>query len=170
MNKVIITGNLVKDIEIQPGSTVGKTTIVSRRSFKDKQTGQYESDFINVVIFGETLGYMQQFGVRKGTKVLLEGEWRSGNYEKQDGTKVYTNELAVNKFENLTPRDSQPQNYQTDNQGYHQPGKDGYQQATPPGQTYQQTYQEPVYNQQPQVNGQPIPQGLGQISDSDLPF
>jgi single-strand DNA-binding protein len=35
----------------------------------------------------------------KGTKIVIEGEWRTGSYTNKDGQKVYTNDCVVNRVE-----------------------------------------------------------------------
>ena len=57
MNIIALTGNATKDIELtytQSGTAVGKGSIAVRRDFKNKQTGEYETDFINFTAFGKT--------------------------------------------------------------------------------------------------------------------
>lgn len=53
MNKVLLSGNLCKDVELkatQSGKMVLKNTIAVRRNFKNENE-EYDSDFINIVLF-----------------------------------------------------------------------------------------------------------------------
>ena len=55
MNKVILIGNLTKDIELQTtnsGVTVGKFTLAVGRRFANAN-GDRETDFINIVVWRE---------------------------------------------------------------------------------------------------------------------
>lgn len=97
MNKVIINGNLTKDLEVRTAGKilVANFTIANNEGFGDKK----HTSFINCTMFGEKrIEALQKF-LLKGTKVLIEGAWRSGSYEKKDGTKVYTHELTVHNLE-----------------------------------------------------------------------
>ena len=101
MNKVILTGNLTKDIELkytQSGTAVGKGTIAVKRSFKDTKTQEYITDFFSFVVMGkqaETCGnYM-----KKGDRVAIEGSLQNRVWEKDDGTKQYFTEVFVSGFD-----------------------------------------------------------------------
>ena len=95
MNSVNIIGNLVKDIELkgQEGN-VASFMVAVQRPFKDKQTGEYESDFIPCIAFGNTATILAKH-FSKGNKIGISGRWQSGNYENKQGQKVYTNDLVV---------------------------------------------------------------------------
>ena len=95
MNSVNIIGNLVKDIELkgQEGN-VASFMVAVQRQFKDKQTGEYESDFISCKAFGNTAAILAKH-FSKGNKIGISGRWQSGNYENNQGQKVYTNDLVV---------------------------------------------------------------------------
>ena len=95
MNSVNIIGNLVKDIELkgQEGN-VASFMVAVQRPFKDKQTGEYESDFIPCKAFGNTAAILAKH-FSKGNKIGISGRWQSGNYENNQGQKVYTNDLVV---------------------------------------------------------------------------
>ena len=101
MNKLIITGNLVKDIDLKfaegTGTAVLRNTIAAKRKYKDQATGKYLSDFIPVVAFGKTAEFIaEHFG--KGVGIQAEAHMQSGKYDK-DGTTVYTLEAVVENVE-----------------------------------------------------------------------
>lgn len=93
INKVILIGRTVKDIEVN--NNVARFSLAVKRDFKNKE-GKYESDFINCVAFDKRAETLSKF-VKKGQEVALEGNWRTGSYEK-DGVKVYTNEMFISNF------------------------------------------------------------------------
>ncbi|WP_238899338.1 single-stranded DNA-binding protein [Clostridium sp. YIM B02500] len=101
MNKLIINGNLVRDIDLQftpgTGNAVLKNTIASRRKFKDKNTNQYESDFIPFTAFGKNAEFIANNFI-KGQGIQLECRMQSGTYEK-DGIKHYAQEAIVENIE-----------------------------------------------------------------------
>ena len=95
MNSVNIIGNLVKDIELkgQEGN-VASFMVAVQRQFKDKQTGEYESDFIPCKAFGNTAAILEKH-FSKGNKIGISGRWQSGSYDNKQGQRVYTNDLVV---------------------------------------------------------------------------
>ena len=95
MNSVNIIGNLVKDIELkgQEGN-VASFMVAVQRQFKDKQTGEYESDFIPCKAFGNTAAILAKH-FSKGNKIGISGRWQSGSYDNKQGQRVYTNDLVV---------------------------------------------------------------------------
>jgi len=104
INKLLITGNLVKDVELNftPGSGLAtvKNTVATRRKIKNKTTNQYESDFIPIVAFGKTAEFIANQFV-KGQGIILECRMQSGSYDNKDGKKVYTLEAVVENVDFL---------------------------------------------------------------------
>lgn len=99
MNKCIIKGNLVKDIDIRmtPSETkIGRFVVATKRNVKNKD-GNYDSDFISCVAFDNNADFISKH-FSKGSGILLEGNIRTGSYEK-DGEKVYTTDVVVERVE-----------------------------------------------------------------------
>jgi single-strand DNA-binding protein len=65
---------------------------VDRKFSKEKQ-----ADFISCVAFNKTAENLNKY-VKKGQKIAVMGEIRTGSYEK-DGKKVYTTDVVVSEFE-----------------------------------------------------------------------
>lgn len=101
MNKVLLSGNICKDIEIKYTQTnnvaVVSNTIAVRNDYKNAN-GEYESQFINFVAYKNNAEFISKYAA-KGSKILIEGRINTRNYEKDDGTKVYVTEVIVDKFE-----------------------------------------------------------------------
>ena len=99
-NKVILSGNLTRDIEIKNfGSTsVGNFTIAVNNKYKDKN-GQMQEDvaFVDCAAWGRTAETMAQY-LGKGRKVLIEGRIKQENWEK-DGQKRSKLTVTVSGFE-----------------------------------------------------------------------
>lgn len=135
MNSVNLIGNLGKDNELkfgQTGTAVLNQSLAVRRAFKDKQSGEYETDWINLVMFGKTAENFANF-TKKGSKVGIEGRIQSGSYENQQGQKIYTTEIFVNQFHLLEPKNSNSSGY-NQNQGNYQPNNNQTQQPPIPPQ------------------------------------
>lgn len=84
-------GRLVADPEIrhtQDGMAVARYRVAIDRRKKG------EADFIGCVAFGKTAEFAEKY-LRKGMKIGISGEIRTGSYEK-DGRKVYTTDVIVN--------------------------------------------------------------------------
>ncbi|MFT9470897.1 single-stranded DNA-binding protein [Leuconostoc pseudomesenteroides] len=109
MNQVNLTGRLTRDVEVrytQSGKAVGSGTIAVMRRFKNAE-GNTESDFIQYVVWGKSAETLSQY-TSKGTLVALTGSWQTRSYEKDDGSRVYVNELNVENFDFLEKKsDSQ---------------------------------------------------------------
>lgn len=90
INRIVITGNLTRDCELQAtqrGTQVLTFGIASNRSAKNHQTGNYDSipNFFEVTMYGtraETLSRL----LEKGQKVMVSGALRYSQWEK-DGQK-----------------------------------------------------------------------------------
>lgn len=98
MNKVLLIGRLTRDTAMNTtgNTTVCKFSIAVDRAYK--KDGEQSADFISCVAFGKTAEFIgKYFG--KGSKIVIEGEWRTGSYTNKDGQKVYTNDCVVNRVE-----------------------------------------------------------------------
>lgn len=108
MNNVSLVGNICFDVEVNylPGenaTAVLKNTLAVRRGFKNKETGEYESDFIKIKAFGQNAENIGKF-FKKGNKIGVTGEIRTGSYENKDGQKINTTEVVVNNFDFVTSK------------------------------------------------------------------
>lgn len=112
MNKIILLGNLCKELELKyttNNKAVMQNTIAVKNDYKNA-AGEYDSQFINIVIWGKSAEYLKNYGT-KGSKVLVEGRLQNRTYDKQDGTKGYVTEVIVEKvvlLNNSTKKQEQP--------------------------------------------------------------
>ena len=118
MNQFYMTGRLVEDAEIRY-TTGEKTTAVARFRFAVnrkfvKENDEVKADFFRCVAFGKIAETFEKCKVGKGTKLLIEGEVRNDNYEK-DGVMHYGMQGLVNSFEF---GESKGQSEQTENNGF----------------------------------------------------
>ena len=134
VNKVILVGNCTRDPEIrstQSGSRLANMTVATNESWTDKQTGERKDkpEYHRVVIFDERLVEVAEKYLRKGSKVYLEGQIQTRQWQDKDGATRYSTEVVLQRFRSvLTMLDSKPQDEQADEQqGTRAP--DGY---TPP--------------------------------------
>lgn len=103
MNKIILCGNICKDIEIKYYNDKKniKNTIAVRRDFKNKE-GNYDSDFFNFTIWGVQAEFLNNYA-KKGDKILISGKILNNNYEK-DGQMIYSNDIQVETVEILSSK------------------------------------------------------------------
>ena len=113
MNKVIISGNMVKDMEVvvtKSGYTIGKFTIANNRRVGEKDI----VTFVNCNMFGEKRVEGLQKYLLKGAKVLVDGVLDISNVEDEEGWKTYTSvnvdNIDILKFVNEEAEEKKPNN------------------------------------------------------------
>ena len=98
MNKVFLSGNLTRDVEVrytQTGKAFAKMGIAVRRMFsKDKDA----VDFFNLTAWEKTAEFCGRY-MTKGTRVLVEGRLQTSSYENKDGVKVNAVDVLVDNIE-----------------------------------------------------------------------
>lgn len=101
VNKVILVGHLGADPEEHSGDTWCNCTfrMATSESWKDKQTGerQERTEWHSVVIYSEGLVKVAMQYLKKGSKVYIEGQLQTREWEK-DGIKRYATEVVVKSF------------------------------------------------------------------------
>lgn len=138
-NKVILAGNLTRDIEIkytQGGSAIGNTAIATSRKFKSA-TGEQKEEvlFIDLTFFGRTAEIANQY-LRKGSKVLVDGRLKLDQWTAQDGSKRSRHSVTVENLQMLGSKDeAAPMGDNGYGQGgssdYDAPSHDSYSQPAP---------------------------------------
>lgn len=103
MNKIIISGRLVRDAELSYIPNVGVPKLsfslaVERNYQKDKNNKKV--DFINMEMLGKHCENLCQY-VTKSKQILVEGELNIDNYEK-DGEKRSFTKVKVDRLEFLS--------------------------------------------------------------------
>ena len=110
MNKWIGMGRLTRDPEVrygQSGSAVANFSVAIDRRYK--RDGETTADFFNCTAFGKTGEFVEKY-LRKGIKVVIEGELQNNNYEDKNGTKHYSVQIIVNQIEFAESKSSQTNN------------------------------------------------------------
>ena len=100
-NKVILMGNLTRDVETRTtpsGQSVSNFSLAVTRSWKD-QNGQTQdqTSFINCVAWGKVGEIIGQY-VQKGAPLLVSGRLDQRSYEDKDGNKRSSVEVVVEDF------------------------------------------------------------------------
>src|SRR5699024_7231879 len=106
-NKVFLVGRLTRDPDLRYGSSnnaVMRTSIAVDRQFTN-QNGERETDFINIVAFGNRAEVMKKY-LTKGSQIAVSGRIQTGSYDGQDGKRVYTTDVIIDEFQFLDSKGS----------------------------------------------------------------
>lgn len=107
MNKVMLIGNLTKDVELRAttsGTSVASFTIAVNRR-RANAAGEKLTDYFTIIAWRQ-LGELCDKYLSRGKKVCIVGELQTRSYEAKDGTKRYVTEVIASDVEFLTPKSS----------------------------------------------------------------
>lgn len=101
MNKVIISGNLTKDMDVRVSKNdmnIGKFTVAVNNGYGENANTQ----FYPVVLFGKRVEALQKY-LLKGTKVIIEGQIDYNSVQDDEGNwknyfQVIANDIDIVKF------------------------------------------------------------------------
>lgn len=98
MNKIFLSGNLTRDVEVrytQNGKAYTRASIAVNRQFsKDKDA----VDFFNLVAWDKTAEFLGKY-MAKGSRVLVEGRLQTSKYKDKDGNDRTGFEVLVERIE-----------------------------------------------------------------------
>ena len=128
-NKVIMIGNLTRDIELKyipSGAAIAKSAIATSHKYKS-QTGEQKEEvcFLDFDVFGKSAEILNQY-VKKGSKVMLEGRLVLNRWTAQDGSNRSNHTLRVENFKFL---DSKADSQNSGGYGQQPAQQQGYNQA-----------------------------------------
>jgi len=112
-NKVIMVGNLTRDIELRylpSGSAIAKSAIATSYKYKS-QSGEQKDEvcFLDFNLFGRSAEVANQY-LKKGSKVLLEGRLIFEQWTAQDGSTRSRHSLRVEAMKMLDSKSSESNN------------------------------------------------------------
>lgn len=97
LNKIFLQGRLVADPELrqtQSGIPVATFRIAVDRDFKNKDTGEKETDFVTVVAWRGTAEFVNQY-FSKGRMAIVEGRLQMRDYTDKAGNKRTAAEVVA---------------------------------------------------------------------------
>lgn len=103
MNNCTFIGNLTRDPEVKTTSSgvqIARFTIAVQRRYKNKDTGNYECDFIKCTAFRSSAEVVAKY-FTKGNKIGIQGTLHTDSYEK-DGVKIPSFEIWVDSVDFCT--------------------------------------------------------------------
>jgi single-strand DNA-binding protein len=103
VNKVILVGNLGRDPEVRTlpsGDRVVSFSVATSESWRDRNTGERRerTEWHNVSIFNENLAKIAEQYCRKGSKVYLEGQLQTREYQDKDGIQRRATDVVLQRF------------------------------------------------------------------------
>jgi len=96
LNKIIVMGRLTRDPELrrtQSGLAVTSFSVAVDRDFKS-QSGERETDFIDVVAWRQTAEFVSKF-FAKGRMAVVEGRLQMRDWTDRDGNKRRSAEIVA---------------------------------------------------------------------------
>lgn len=115
-NKIILVGNLTRDIELrytQGGSAIGNSAIAVTRKYTLNGEKREETCFIDITFFGKQAEVSNQY-LQKGSKLLIEGRLKLDQWADSNGQNRSKHSVVVEVMEML----GSPQQQGNSNQGY----------------------------------------------------
>jgi len=174
-NKIILVGNLTRDIEIRyssAGMAIANTAIATSHKFTQNGEKKEEVCFIDITFFGRSAEIANQY-LRKGSKILVEGRLKFDQWTDQNGQKRSKHSVIVANMQMLDSRGDGMTQQGFNQQPYNAPSQQDF------APNNQQSYQQPscetpandnmVQNQSRQMpNANDVP--TIDINENEMPF
>ena len=111
LNHIVIMGRLTRDPELrhtQAGTAVASFTVAVDRDFKNKETGERATDWIDVVAWRSTGEFVSKY-FSKGRMAVVEGRLQIREWTDKEGNKRRTAEVVASNvyFADSKPNDAQ---------------------------------------------------------------
>jgi single-strand DNA-binding protein len=110
LSKIQIIGNLGRDPELRytpNGRPVASFTVAVNQSTKNQQTGEWieSTDWFRVSVWGDR-GERVAETLRKGSRVFVDGRFRTREYEANDGQKRISLDITADTVLGLDKRET----------------------------------------------------------------
>lgn len=112
LNHIVIMGRLTKDPELrttQSGVSVTSFTLAVDRDFKNKDSGEKSTDFIDVVAWRQTAEFVCKY-FSKGRMAVAEGRLQIRDWKDRDGNNRRSAEIVADNvyFGDSKSREQEP--------------------------------------------------------------
>ncbi len=117
LNKVLLIGHLGDEVKMHyfdGGNCIGRFPLATNEVYINKTTGEKitSTEWHNLVVRNKAAEICEKY-LSKGDKIYIEGRIKSRQWQAEDGTTKYTNEIQVTEFTFLsTKKDSESSNKQ----------------------------------------------------------
>ncbi|MDR0746755.1 MAG: single-stranded DNA-binding protein [Helicobacteraceae bacterium] len=110
LNKVILIGNLTRDVELrytQSGTAIAKFGLAVSRRWKDKNSSEDREEvmFIDINVFGRSAEIANQY-LNKGRRVLIEGRLVLDQWTDQNGQRHSRHNISAENVQFLDSKGS----------------------------------------------------------------
>ena len=98
LNHIVLMGRLTRDPELRrtgTGIAVASFSIAVDRDFGSKETGEKETDFIDIVAWRNTAEFVSKY-FTKGRMAVVSGRLQIRNWNDKDGNKRRSAEVVAN--------------------------------------------------------------------------
>ena len=123
LNKVLLIGHLGDEVKMHyfdGGNCIGRFPLATTEVYINKSTGEKitSTEWHNIVVRNKAAEICEKY-LSKGDKIYIEGRIKSRQWQAEDGTTKYTNEIQVMEFTFLNTKketeSSNKQNFKSDN-------------------------------------------------------
>lgn len=100
LNRIILMGRLTRDPELrrtQNGTAVTSFSIAVDRDFKNKDTGEKSTDFIDIVAWRQTAEFVCDY-FSKGRMAVVDGRLQIRDWTDKDGNKRRSAEVLADNI------------------------------------------------------------------------
>ena len=97
LNRIILMGRLTRDPELrhtQTGTAVASFTLAVDRDFKDRNSGERATDFIDIVAWRQTGEFVSRY-FTKGRMAVVEGRLQMRDWTDKEGNKRRSAEVVA---------------------------------------------------------------------------
>jgi len=97
LNRIILMGRLTRDPELRhtgSGTAVASFSLAVERDFRDKTSGQKQTDFIDIVAWRQTGEFVSKY-FQKGRMAVVEGRLQMRDWQDRDGNKRRSAEVVA---------------------------------------------------------------------------
>lgn len=103
LNRATLIGNVGDDPDVknlQNNTSVANFSLATSETWKDRQSGEKKerTEWHRIVVWNENLIEVIEKYVKKGSKVMVEGEIQTRKWQDQDGNDRYSTEIVLTGF------------------------------------------------------------------------
>ena len=99
LNRIVLMGRLTRDPELrhtQTGTAVASFSLAVDRDFKDRNTGEKATDFIDIVAWRQTAEFVSRY-FTKGRMAVVEGRLQIRDWTDKEGGKRRSAEVIADQ-------------------------------------------------------------------------
>ncbi len=141
LNHIVLMGRLAKDPELRYTSAnvpVASFRLAVDRDFGNRETGEKQADFIDVVAWRQTAEFVSKY-FTKGRMAAVSGRLQSRNWEDRDGNKRTSYEVVADNVyfgDSKSSRDEGDGYSRGGESGYRAPARDSFESAKAKADSY----------------------------------